>query len=204
MGLHFDYRLVLGDKAYSWATKKEMPEVGKSIVLFEQPVHDRGYALSQEVHIPTGQYGAGVTKLEFARKAKIGEHATQTQFTIEAGKDRFLLKHIPGSQWGEKAWLFRNLGPKSKIEEKAREKKASIMINNKYLEKIADAISASEVSGEDWKKLEQRPELKAKVLLQGGYHGKANSFPAVGIKNTNANEFLDSRNVYQATSGGEM
>lgn len=119
MGLHFDYRLVLGDKAYSWATKKEMPEVGKSIVLFEQPVHDRGYALSQEVHIPTGQYGAGVTKLEFARKAKIGEHATQTQFTIEAGKDRFLLKHIPGSQWGEKAWLFRNLGPKSKLQKKA-------------------------------------------------------------------------------------
>jgi hypothetical protein len=119
MGLHFDYRLVLGDKAYSWATKKEMPEPGKSIVLFEQPVHDRDYALSQEVHIPTGQYGAGVTKLEFARKAKIGEHATKTKFTIESGGDRFLLKHIPDSQWGDKAWLFRNLGPKSKLQKKA-------------------------------------------------------------------------------------
>lgn len=124
MGLHWDYRLVAGDKAYSFATKKELPEPGKSIVLFEQPVHTRDYALSKEVHIPSGQYGAGITKLDWIRKAKIGEHSTQDQMTIVTKDgDRFLLKRIPKSQWGDKAWLFKNL---TEVKEQ-----------NKYLEKAA-------------------------------------------------------------------
>jgi hypothetical protein len=81
---------------------------------------------------------------------------------------------------------------------------------NKYLEKIAvlakkaDSISASEISSDDWKVLEKDPAKKQQVLTQGGYHGAATSYPADGIKNTNANEFLDSRNVYQATIGGPV
>lgn len=111
MGLHWDYRLVVGDKAYSFATKKEMPPVGKSIVLFEQPVHDRHYALSERVVIPAGSYGAGVTTLDWVRKAKIGEHSTPEKMTIHTKDgERYLLKKIDQSEWGDKAWLFRNLG----------------------------------------------------------------------------------------------
>jgi len=122
MGLHWDYRLVVGNLAYSWATKKPMPEPGKSIVLFEQPIHDKDYALSPKVVIPTGSYGAGVTYLDFVRKAKIGDSSTQKQMTIVTHDgEKYLLKHIPDTQWGEKAWLFRNLGT----------------TGNKYLEKAA-------------------------------------------------------------------
>lgn len=124
MGLHWDYRLVVGNLAYSWATKKPMPEPGKSIVLFEQPVHDREYALSPKVIIPTGSYGAGVTYLDFVRKAKIGDTSTQKQMTIVTNDgEKYLLKHIPDTKWGDKAWLFRNLGT----------------TGNKYLEKAAKA-----------------------------------------------------------------
>lgn len=120
MGLHYDYRLVVGDKAYSFATKKEMPEAGRSIVLFEQPVHDREYALSPKVVIPAGSYGAGVTTLDWVHKATVGEHSTADQMTIRT-KDgqRFLLKRIPNSGWGDKAWLFRNLDKPNKFLEKA-------------------------------------------------------------------------------------
>lgn len=137
MGLHWDYRLVAGEKAYSWATKKEMPEPGKSILLFEQPVHDRKYALSKKVVIPKGSYGAGTTFLDWVRKAKIGEHSTEDQLTIHT-KDgqKFLLKRMPDGKYGDKAWLFRNLtGSQNKYLEKA----ASIPVveSNQYLTKIA-------------------------------------------------------------------
>jgi len=127
-GLHYDYRIVVGDKAYSWATKKELPEPGKAIVLFEQPVHDRTYALSERVEIPDGNYGAGSTVLEFVRKAKIGDHSTQDQLTIHSKGEKYLLKKLDPTKYGEKAWLFKNLG--------GVEKKAEM---NRYLEKAAKA-----------------------------------------------------------------
>lgn len=128
MGLHWDYRLVAGDKAYSWATKKEMPEAGSSIVLFEQPVHDSTYALSPKVVIPTGSYGAGVTTLDWVRKAQIGAHSTGEQFTIHT-KDgqKFLLKKLDNNKYGEKAWLFRNLGDSG----------------NRYIEKAASLVGGA-------------------------------------------------------------
>lgn len=126
MGEHWDYRLVHGDKAYSFATKKEMPEAGKSIMLFEQPVHDRAYALSKKVVIPKGQYGAGTTYLDWIRKAKIGENSTDNQMTIYTKDgEKFLLKRMKSdSMYGDKSWLFKNLGKVEKMK-------------NKYLEKIA-------------------------------------------------------------------
>jgi hypothetical protein len=108
-GLHYDYRLVLGDKAYSWATKKDLPEPGKAIVLFEQPIHDRDYSLSQEVYIPDGEYGAGITKLEMVRKAKVDPETEEDKLVFSSGKDRFLLKKMEPARFGEKAWLFKNL-----------------------------------------------------------------------------------------------
>lgn len=118
-GLHYDYRIVIGDKAYSWATKKEMPEIGQSIIFHEQPVHTADYALSQRVEIPSGQYGAGVTTLDWVKKGRVEQG--KDYYTIHTNDgDKFLLKHIPG--YGEKQWLFKNLG------------------KNKYLEKVAVTI----------------------------------------------------------------
>jgi hypothetical protein len=122
MGLHWDYRLVHGDKAYSFATKKELPEPGKMIVLFEQPVHTAHYALSPKVVIPTGQYGAGVTTLDWIRKAKVDPESTDDKFVIHTENgESFLIKRAPG-KYGDKAWLFRNLtGVSNKYEGKANE-----------------------------------------------------------------------------------
>lgn len=135
MGLHWDYRLVHGDKAYSFATKKEMPDPGKMIILFEQPVHDRSYALSEKVVIPKGQYGAGITYLDFVRKAKIGDHSTPEKFTIDTENgERYLLKRLPDdNKYGyKKAWLFRNLSEPTVQP-----------TGNRYLDKIAEIINGS-------------------------------------------------------------
>lgn len=115
-GLHYDLRMVIGDKAYSWATKKDMPERGGSIILHEQPVHDRGYALSKKVVIPKGQYGAGVTELDWVKKGKL--EVGKDYYVVKTKKEKWLLKPVPS--YGEKMWLFKNLSPE-----------------NKYLEKIA-------------------------------------------------------------------
>ena len=40
-GLHYDYRIVVGDKALSWATKKELPEEG-SYWLKHMPEYGNG------------------------------------------------------------------------------------------------------------------------------------------------------------------
>lgn len=112
MGLHYDYRLVLGEKAYSWATKKETPAPGAAIILFEQPIHDREYALSPVVEIPDGNYGAGVTYLDWVRKAKIDPKTESDKLVINSGKERFLLKKLDPVKYGEKAWLFKNLTSK--------------------------------------------------------------------------------------------
>lgn len=125
-GRHFDIRFVVGDKAYSFATKKELPEPGRAILLYEQPVHTREYALSERVKIPDGQYGAGMTTLVNAFKAKVGEHSTPEQMTIHTKDTRYLLKKVGGKEYGETSWLFKNLG------------------SNKYLEKVAIRINQYE------------------------------------------------------------
>jgi primosomal protein N' len=105
-GLHFDYRIVIGDKAYSWATKKDLPQPGKSIILHEQPVHDTAYALSKKVVIPKGQYGAGVTTLDKVWKGKA--HTKDGEYHLKLkGGERFLIKHMP--KYGPKSWLFFNI-----------------------------------------------------------------------------------------------
>lgn len=131
MGLHWDYRMVVGDKAFSFATKKTMPEPGKAIVLFEQPVHTAHYALSERVEIPDGQYGAGTTTLDYVRKGQVEEGHPDGTMILRVKHDkeeqRFLLKKLDDTKYGKSAWLFKNLT--------GIEKKASM--SNKYLEKIA-------------------------------------------------------------------
>lgn len=149
-GLHWDYRMVSGDKAYSWATKKPMPDEGKSILLFEQPVHTKSYALSDNIVIPDGSYGAGTTTLDWVRKAHVGQSSTPDKLTLHVkGGNSFLLRKLPEGKYGDKAWLFRNLGKNSSKEEEGAvqkgsnigthsvEKKASL---NQYLEKLAVVI----------------------------------------------------------------
>lgn len=116
VGLHYDLRVVIGDKAYSWATKKEMPVPGKPILLFEQPVHDRAYATSKHIVIPDGQYGAGETFLDFAQKGKAQIHDDAYHLDLNNG-DRYLIKKMP-EHYGDKAWLF--------LKKKDVEKVASI------------------------------------------------------------------------------
>lgn len=115
-GTHYDYRVVIGDKAYSWASKFDIPEVSKAIVLHEQPVHDRGYALSKKVVIPKGQYGGGTTILQWARKGTVETHGDH--HVITTPKDRFFLKKM--ESYGPKQWLFIRL-PKKKVEKKNNE-----------------------------------------------------------------------------------
>lgn len=117
-GKHYDVRLVAGDKAYSFATKKELPEVGQSIILWEQPIHTADYALQPSGTIEKNQYGAGSFKLDFVRKANL-EQRGEDHFTLTTHKgEKYLLKSVP--KFGDGAWLFKRLEMK-----------------NKYLEKIA-------------------------------------------------------------------
>jgi hypothetical protein len=121
-GLHFDYRIVVGNKAFSWATKKDLPQPGNAIILWEQPVHDRSYALSKKVVIPSGQYGGGVTTLDWVSKGTINnpeEDSTKFTLTTKRGQ-RFLFKKLP-DKYGDKAWLFKNLGDANKYLEKTAE-----------------------------------------------------------------------------------
>ena len=117
-GLHFDYRMVVGDKAYSWASHEDLPDMGKAVILHEQPVHTADYALSPRIEIPDGQYGAGVTTLDWVRKAKLVKkdgpkpgQAGSEYFTLHVdganGREKYLLKHLP--KYGEKMWLFKRL-----------------------------------------------------------------------------------------------
>jgi hypothetical protein len=130
-GLHWDYRIVVGGKALSWATKKELPDMGKSIMLWEQPVHTAHYALSEKVVIPKGQYGSGTTTLDWIKKGKA--QFDDGKIVIHANEGRFLLKKMPNYEDGT-GWLFKQL---PKEEKENMEKKSE----NKYLEKIAGPYS---------------------------------------------------------------
>jgi len=114
----------VGDKAYSWATKRELPEPGKAIILWEQPVHTADYALSQRVEIPSGQYGAGTTTLDWIKKgtAKFNED----KITVETKGSKFLIKKMP-EHYGKGAWLFKRVDSVSE---------------NKYLEKVSAHFSS--------------------------------------------------------------
>ncbi len=124
-GFHYDIRLVANGKAYSFATKKDIPEIGKSIILYEQPIHTAEYALSKRVVIPKGSYGAGVTTLDFVRKANIENKGDHFILTTSDGKEKYLLKHV--GKYDKTAWLFKNLGIDS------LKKEAQV---NKYLDHI--------------------------------------------------------------------
>ena len=143
-GLHWDYRIVAGDKAYSWATKKPMPGPGSAIILHEQPVHTSHYALSKEVVIPPGEYGAGKTTLDFVRKVTVGDHADNDHMTLHLKSgDRYLLKKLDAEKYGEKAWLFKNLAPYKEHENSRLQHNGKRYTVNKLLEQTRTVPTTS-------------------------------------------------------------
>lgn len=129
-GLHYDFRVVIGDKAFSWATRKDFPEVGKPTILWEQPVHHASYLNNPDITIPEGQYGAGTQVIDYAQKGNAIVQNDAYHLELNNG-DRFLIKKAPDS-YGEKAWLFLR---KKKVEDK----------KNPYLEKVA-ALGSSDMA----------------------------------------------------------
>lgn len=68
-GEHYDYRLVLDGKAYSWASKYLLPKMTtERFFIKRQPDHKAEYATWQGT-IPEGQYGAG--KVTFIFDAEV-------------------------------------------------------------------------------------------------------------------------------------
>jgi hypothetical protein len=182
MGLHWDYRMVLGDKAYSWATKKEMPEPGKSILLFEQPVHDREYALSEKVVIPKGEYGGGTTYLDWVRKATVEPQDDEEKLVI-ATKDgsRFLLKKLDETKYGKgKPWLFKNLNNYSEGPNSTFTHDGSIYLVDDAIKKSKfSRIEATPISELDWvlenanvnKERLEKADIKVPILVTN-WNGK--------------------------------
>lgn len=124
-GKHDDWRVVIGDIAHSWATRKEPPVPGKPIILWEQPVHDAAYATTPHITIPDGQYGAGTQYLSYAQKGTA--HIAEGEFHLELNNgDRFLIKKLDYSHYGDKAWLCI-----------AKKRKDMTDTKNPYLEKVA-------------------------------------------------------------------
>lgn len=106
-GLHTDWRVVIGDKAYSWATRKAPPRPGEKIILWEQPVHTAGYAFTKEIVHPPGTYGAGISKQVYAQRGKAKVKDGTYRLDLTDGT-RYVIKKMP--QFGEKAWLLINPG----------------------------------------------------------------------------------------------
>lgn len=108
-GDHTDWRIVIGDKAFSWATKKGTPAPGGKIVLWEQPVHTKDYALSPEVHHPEGTYGAGVSKQVYKSDVKGTIHSKTFKFSTSDGQ-KFTIHKL--ESFGPNAWLLMNMSHK--------------------------------------------------------------------------------------------
>jgi len=144
-GLHYDIRLVLGDKAYSWATRRDMPKLGETINIYEQPVHDSSYALRKYIYIPPGNYGAGTTTLDFVRKAVAhNKENFKGKFTLTVPSigERYLFRKVPS--YGENTWILKNLPPKVETETTEKIEKLATIMPNKYLTKIASDLAKAE------------------------------------------------------------
>lgn len=145
-GTHYDIRLVLGDKAYSWATRKTWPKFGeKGIAIYEQPVHTREYSLTKRIVVPPGFYGAGITTLlEVRRGIARNKENFKGKFIVEIPEtdERFLfLKLRKQEKPGSVAWLLKSLPPKKIEQTESIEKTA---MTNKYLIKIASDLAKAE------------------------------------------------------------
>lgn len=161
-GPHNDIRLVIGEVAHSWATRKDIPEPGKSIMLYETSLHTKDYALRKRIVIPKGNYGSGVTNLIFARKAKLIENKDKGHFVLETTQgERYLLKPIPTPKG--KTWLFKNLGESKEAGEPKKD--------NKYLQKASSLLIGTGLGH-----LAQNTATNVGLRLKSVSHHLANQF----------------------------
>ncbi len=116
-GTHYDVRF--GNKhtgLFSWATKKELPQPGKPITLFQQPLHSHAYK-DFEGTIPTG-YGKG--EVSKHREGKVLVTAVTPQsihLSMAVGQqpERYaLLKPKSNS----KEWLINRANPLESVDAK--------------------------------------------------------------------------------------
>jgi len=104
-GEHQDLRLQLPgtDRLMSWATRKDLPEPGSRIALYQQPLHERAYGSFSGV-LSSG-YGAGTVESKVRGKALItGVDDDGITFVTAHQRDpeRFRLQRTP------KGWLLIN------------------------------------------------------------------------------------------------
>jgi len=108
-GTHHDVRLGTKDTGlFSWATRKELPAPGKSISLFQQPLHRHEYK-EYEGTIEKG-YGKGrVSKKDVGHLliTKVSPRSLQFTRTDKRGPERFLL--VRPSE--DRPWLLKNVTP---------------------------------------------------------------------------------------------
>jgi len=110
-GEHFDIRF--GDPAmgaFSWATRKELPDAKKKISIYRQPLHHHGYMPFEGAL--RGGYGAGTVRTH--RKGKIlitKATPDKISFTMAGQRhpERFAL--IKPRSFKDKAWLLVNTTP---------------------------------------------------------------------------------------------
>jgi len=142
-GKHYDVRL--GDKMlFSWATKKELPEPGQRISVFQQPLHKGEYA-DFEGEILSG-YGAGTVRTKDKGSVLVTKvKPDQINFTVTHRK------------FPEMYTLVRRSGPPAKPKTE-REKKTQggtwLMINTTPMWTIPhNKVRYSKVDAEDVEKL---------------------------------------------------
>lgn len=111
-GRHYDIRIIVNGKAYSFATKKDFPRKPGSIIgVFLQPVHTEEYS-HWEGEIPKGKYGSGTVKIWDSGKAVIkASDQTPKAFKIDffGQKLNGSYAFIPGK--GEKSWMMIRMKP---------------------------------------------------------------------------------------------
>lgn len=119
-GLHYDWRIIIDGKAPSWATRKEQPLPGGKLILWQQPVHSKEYAETEEMITPDGSYGAGKTTTTYRVKGKMKSSKDQHHLYMDDGQ-QFFIKKMP--TYSDKAWLLVNVTPKEKDMDKEAEQR---------------------------------------------------------------------------------
>lgn len=174
-GLHYDFRLSDGSKAYSWAIRKGIPEPGEKRLAVEQPTHDPSY-MSYAGTIQDG-YGKGDVELSHLGKVRLIES------TPNKVKFVMLSKRIPEElnliRTNDNQWLMINSTPRKQNTSVPLFKKhykeetnidKSIYDNNKIFQpKVDGAHVIVDLKGEFPKIFSYRPSQYTDKLIQHTY-----------------------------------
>jgi hypothetical protein len=115
-GKHYDVRFGNPEMGlYSWATRKGLPEPGKSHALFQQPVHDHSYGDFQGT---LRGYGAGEVRQHLKGQIRL-EKASPTKivFTLGDGEQAKRYALVKPQLFGAKQWLLVNTAKRESNEQ---------------------------------------------------------------------------------------